>query len=295
VVGACASSRPPFPIPDDPGLYALDSHDKLQRLDGDQDWEVKHWSERANLSPDTRFVILDPAIGSDAAQHPDQTQPNQTQLWRVAWVRSEIGDENLAMPTKGSPWTVAPIDPFGIPMTVQRAPRDPAVLLTPTASLTPGLYDLRLNSPNGNGTGSSRDARLGILWPSVEQRDYSARNCVDRYLAQNSYRTCTGLSGAQQAMATQGLTVTLVDPTKGPDGLIVQGVVTNTTQQPKHTPMLQVTLQDETGQELGRRVIQPDVQTLQPGQRMTFRTAMDQPSGPAQVKVIMVPYPNAGL
>ena len=284
-LAGCAASRPPFPIPEEPGLYALDSHDKLQRLDGDQDWEVKHWPERANLSPDTRFVILDPAIGTDTAAAADRFQ-----LWRVAWVRSEIGDENLAMPTKGSPWAVAPIVPFGVPVNVLRAPRDPAVLLTPNMQLTPGLYDLRLA-----GNGLAHDARLGILWPSVEQREYSAHNCVDRYTTQGSYRTCTGLTGTQQAMAVQGLTVTLVDPTRGPDGLVVQGVVTNTTEQTKMMPLVQVTLHDQSGQEIGRRVLQPSVKTLAPGDRMTFRTAMLQPSGPAQVKVTLVPYPNAGL
>lgn len=284
-LSGCAGTRPPFPIPEEPGLYALDSHDKLQRLDGDQDWEVKHWPERANLSPDTRFVILDPAIGTNSGGSADRFQ-----LWRVAWVRSEIGDENLAMPTKGSPWAVAPIAPFGVPLSVMRAPRDPAVMLTPTTQLTPGLYNLHLD-----GSSVAHDARLGILWPSVEQREYSARNCVDRYVTQNSYRTCTGLTGTQQAMAVQGLTVTLVDPTRGPDGLVVQGVVTNTTEQTKMMPLLQVTLHDQSGQEIGRRVLQPSVKTLAPGDRMTFRTAMLQPSGPAQVKVTLVPYPNAGL
>src|SRR5262249_9644922 len=155
------------------------------------------WPERSSLSPDTRFVIMDPAIANDPAASPDRFQ-----LWRVAWVRSEIGDENLAMPTKGSPWAVAPIVPFGVDLSILRAPRDPAVLLTPTTQLTPGLYDLRLN-----GNGRAHDARLGILWPSVEQREYSAHNCVDRYVSQNGYRTCTGLTGTQQAMAVQGLAV----------------------------------------------------------------------------------------
>lgn len=288
-VSACATSRPPFPVPDEPGLYALDRNDKLQRLDGDQDWEVKHWPERSNLSPDTRFVVLDPALGNDGALQSGQS--DRVQLWRVAWVRSEIGDENLAMPTKGSPWAVAPLAPFNVPVSVLRATREPAVMLTPSMPLSPGLYNLRLN-----GAGNVHDARLGILWPSVEQREYSAHNCVDRYINQNSYRTCTGMTSGQQVAATQGLTVTLVDPTRGPDGLIVQGVLTNTTEQTKQAPLLQVTLHDQTtGQEIGRRVIQPSVKTLAPGDRMTFRTAMTQPSGPAQVKVTLVPYPSAGL
>jgi len=310
-LSACAGRTPPFPIPDDPGLYALTRDKELHRLDGDRDWEVKHWPDRSNLPTDTRFVIRDPAIASDAA-----VDPARFQLWRVSWVRSEIGDENLAMPIKGSPWAVAAIEPFQVPVSVLRAPGEPAVMLTPGMPMTPGLYDLRLV---GSGGGAS-DARLGILWSSVDQRQYSAHNCVDRYLTQDSYRTCTGqVEGLQalssqtmssqpmstqsmpmqtmspQAMSTAGLTITLLDPLRSPDGLLVQGVVTNTTAQTKRMPLMQVTLRNDMGQEISHRVIQPSVATLAPGGRMTFRTALEQPSGPAKVNVALIPYPDAGL
>ena len=98
-----------------------------------------------------------------------------------------------------------------------------------------------------------------------------------------------------QAMSTAGLTITLLDPLRSPDGLLVQGVVTNTTAQTKRMPLMQVTLRNDMGQEISHRVIQPSVATLAPGGRMTFRTALEQPSGPAKVNVALIPYPDAGL
>ncbi|HWA48745.1 MAG TPA: DUF3426 domain-containing protein, partial [Dongiaceae bacterium] len=44
----------------------------------------------------------------------------------------------------------------------------------------------------------ARQARVGIAWNSTDQRQYSAANCVDRYIAQgNAYRTCTSTVAAQ--------------------------------------------------------------------------------------------------
>jgi hypothetical protein len=64
------------------------------------------------------------------------------------------------------------------------------VHIVPTAPLEPGLYTLRIVNPG------ARQARIGVAWNSVNQRQYSAANCVDRYEG-NVYRTCTTAVGGQ--------------------------------------------------------------------------------------------------
>ncbi len=81
---ACAGTREPsYPVPDEPGIYSFTSNDTLRRLDGDRDWEVETWPERSNMPGNVQFVINEPALAGRSAG-------NSVELWRVAWVRSEI-------------------------------------------------------------------------------------------------------------------------------------------------------------------------------------------------------------
>lgn len=287
---ACASYRPPFPIPDEPGFYALSRSNELQRIDGDKAWEVKTWAERSSLSPATQFVILDSSLANELEPQA------RIALWRVAWVRSEVGANNLAMPVSGNSWAVAPIASQRVPISIERAPRTPeAVHIVPTA-LKPGLYALQLS-----GNGIVREARLGVQWGAVDKRQYSAVNCVDRYTAQGSaYKSCTGQTAANQSESAQpisaeGLEITLVDPLRDGNHLIVQGVVTNTTDQTKIVPPIQVVLRSKAGQELTRDVIRPQNVELGPGKRMTFKTEILHPMGPAKVRVTFVSDSTAGI
>src|ERR1051325_4680799 len=109
-VAACAGNREPsYPIPDDPGIYAITSNGDLQQLDGERDWEAETWPERSNMQPNVQFVISDPALAGRAPG-------TSVELWRVAWVRSEISAQNQAMPIEGSQWAVAPIEEFRVPL-----------------------------------------------------------------------------------------------------------------------------------------------------------------------------------
>jgi hypothetical protein len=115
-------------------------------------------------------------------------------------VRSEINAQNQAMPVSGSQWEVAPIESFSVPFRYESpAGETDIVHIVPTAPLKPGLYAVRIVDPGG------RQARVGVDWGSVDQRQYSAANCVDRYAAQNSYRPCTGaVDAAANAMPPGG-------------------------------------------------------------------------------------------
>jgi len=122
LLASCAGTlQPDFPLPDEPGLYALDSNDDLHRLDGDREWEVKSWPARAAMGAYTEFVIFDPDLKRDA-----RPRENLVSLWRVAWVRSEVDRRGLAGPVQGSEWAVAPLEPFHVPVTVRSADGYPA-------------------------------------------------------------------------------------------------------------------------------------------------------------------------
>ena len=183
-VSACAGTREPtYPVPDEPGIYAFTTKDNLRRLDGDRDWEVETWPERSNMPSNVHFVINEPALAGRSAG-------NSVELWRVAWVRSEIDPQGQAMPVQGSQWAVAPIEPFAIPFRYESpAGQTEIVHIVPTVPLEPGLYTLRIANPG------ARQARVGVDWNGTDQRQYSAMNCVDRYDG-NAYRPCNAAVGA---------------------------------------------------------------------------------------------------
>src|SRR5688572_6960819 len=322
-VSACAGTREPtYPVPDEPGIYALTTKDNLRRLDGDRDWEVETWPERSNMPSNVHFVINEPALAGRSAG-------NSVELWRVAWVRSEINAQGQAMPIQGSQWAVAPIEPFAIPFRYESpAGQTEIVHIVPTVPLEPGLYTLRIANPG------ARQARVGVTWNGTDQRRYSAMNCVDRYDG-NTYRQCSAAVGAapapagdpyaagltadasngglaslsppqpappapvvvQQAPAqpvaaatsAEGLQIALTDPVRCNDGLLIQGTVINTSNQVRAIPTMQGSLENSAGQEMRRWIFQPPVQSLQPGQRANFSTEVRPiPTGVARASVAFI-------
>jgi hypothetical protein len=189
---ACAGTREPsYPVPDEPGIYSFTTKDNLRRLDGDRDWEVETWPERSNMPNNVQFVINEPALAGRSAG-------NSVELWRVAWVRSEIDPQGQAMPIQGSEWAVAPLAPFAIPFRYESPPGQTDIVhIVPTVPLEPGLYTLRIANPG------ARQARIGVAWNGIDQRQYSAMNCVDRYDG-NAYRPCNAAAVAGAAPAPAG-------------------------------------------------------------------------------------------
>lgn len=285
VVSACAGYEPPpYPVPDDPGLYAVVSDDELQRLDGDKEWEVETWQERANLSPQVEFVLMDPVMTGNVRPRADMVE-----IWKVAWVRSEIGRDDLAAPIEGSAWTVAEIEPFQIPFVIDSPRGMPDVVhFVPKQPLEPGLYAIRLN-----GSSVAREARLGVGWNSINRRQYSAENCVDRFTGnQQGYQLCRGGSqGAQMqpaARTSRDLEIVLADPVRTAGGLLIQGVVINKSNDVQQVPPMEATLRDSSGFEVRRWVVEPELSQLGPGRRTSFATQIE--PVPTNVKKVNVTF-----
>ncbi|MGF1593997.1 MAG: FxLYD domain-containing protein [Kiloniellaceae bacterium] len=289
LLAACAGDMPPpFPLPDEPGLYAISRNDELQRLDGGREWEVKSWPARAALGPYTEFVIYDPELEREMRPRHDLVD-----LWRVAWVRSEVDSAGRAAPVQGSQWAVAPIEPFRVPVTLDFAPGRPEyVHVRPQRPLDPGLYSLRLKK-----LGINRVGRMGVHWDGVDKREYSAANCVDRHADREpGYRTCADNFAGVEYSAVEGLEITLVDPLRRDDVLVVQGVVVNTTADSKAVPTMRALLLDREGRQLTQAVIEPRQVELGAGERMTFKTEIPgAPAATARIDVDFAPTTSAGM
>ncbi len=88
---------------------------------------------------------------------------------------------------------MAPLAPFAIPFRYKSPPGQTDVVhIVPTVPLEPGLYTLRIANPG------ARQARVGVAWNGIDQRQYSAMNCVDRYDG-NAYRPCSERGGYRRA------------------------------------------------------------------------------------------------
>lgn len=287
-LSACASDpRPHVPIPEDPGLYAVpalredpDDEDYLQRLDGDEDWETETWNEREDLSPDVQFVIQDPALAGGASAQ------DLVELWRVAWVRSELRSDGGAAPVQGSQWQVARLDPFRVPLVYRQVAGHPGTIhAVPQERLPGGLYSLQLRN-----SAAPRSARFGVDWDILDRQDYSAANCVDRRSGGSSYVLC----GAPQTVASPagagGLEISLLDPVaqtvSGQRILVLQGVITNEGSATRAIPPLEAALQDRNGAVLGRWSFAAEQPQLDPGESSTFRTEIrDAPAETSRVNV----------
>jgi hypothetical protein len=323
---ACAGTDddPPYPVPGDPGIYALTDDCELRRLDGHPEWEAETWPERADLPGNVQFVINEPALAGRSAG-------SAVELWRAAWVRSEIDAQGQPTRVQGSEWAVAPLEPFDVPFRYESPPGQTDIVhVVPTVPLAPGLYTVRIVDPG------ARQARLGVGWNGVDQRQYSAANCVDRY-DDNVYRACTApvpsLVGAAPkpgdpsaagvtaiengglpsvsppqpaapvvlapaptaadplAVATSpiGLQITLADPVRRDAGLVIRGAITNTSSQVLAIPSMQGSLENAAGDAMQSWVFPPPVQTLAPGERANFSTEVRPiPAGTARASVAFI-------
>jgi hypothetical protein len=77
---------------------------------------------------------------------------------------------------------------------------------------------------------------------------------------------------AATSVIGQGLDIVLIDPVRRDSGLLIQGIVINSSNQPLTVPTMQGSLEDHAGQEIRRWVFEPPVRQLAPGERVNFTT-----------------------
>ena len=273
------------PLPRQAGLYAVENG-RLQRLDGDQKWELKTWDKRSSLSPQVEFMIRHPQL-EEAGVSPEAA----IRLSRVAWIRSEISQDGEIGPVGAPPWAVTNIQEQQVSFGVRRHDsRKDVIRIIPEPPLQPGLYSLQFPA-----TQTALTARLGVGWGGVDKRAYSAANCVDRYLGDKvQYRPC---AEQEQAMAVKWLRIHLVDPeareVDGQRKVIVRGVVVNSSQRSRKVPMLEAHLRGANDVVLKRWQFPLAAEELAPGASARFRSEV--PNPPPGVRNIHVTFAARGM
>lgn len=290
-----AAGGRPLPTPEEPGLYVLSPDDELVRVDGSPEWERKTWPARSDFAPGTEFIVYEPAL----AGPPDQA----VSLWRVAWLRSEIEPTGQAAPVSGSEWVVARLDSLSVPLAATPHPEIPGIFhFGPSERLVPGLYELTVSPPGV----PSRQARIGILWSSLDKRGYASAHCVDRVLGgASAFQPCMLPHGGGTLSAAYGgpqvlqdpvpqrpagapLRIELFDPVRENGGLRIQGMVRNVSSSVQAVPMLQATVRDGAGQPLDSWVFPPPEQRIAPGGQLIFNTWRPVQDGSARLDVDLV-------
>jgi hypothetical protein len=267
-----AAGGRPLPTPEEPGLYVLTPGDELARVDGSPEWERKTWAARSDFAPGVEFILYEPALAGPPGQ--------AVSLWRVAWLRSELEPTGQAAPVSGSQWVVAHLDSLSVPLAATPHPEIPGIVhYGPAERLGPGLYELQVSPPGV----PSRQARIGVMWSSLDKRGYAAAHCVDRVLGGDAaFQPCMAshaggtLSAAyggpqvSQEPAGAPLRIELFDPVRENGGLRIQGTVRNASSSVQAVPLLQATVVDGAGRPLDSWVFPPPERRIAPGGQVTF-------------------------
>jgi hypothetical protein len=278
-----------LPTPDEPGVYILTSGGDLSRIDGSPDWERKTWPERAEFSPDAELIVHDPAIARGSGEEID--------LWRVAWLRSELQPTGQAAPVDGSQWVVANLEELRVPFVVTPHPEIPGIVhLDPGDRLEPGLYELQVAPPGVE----RRQGRFGVMWNSLDRRDYSAAHCVDRTPGgETGFRPCTAshaepvqeayaaASSMRQAVAPP-LRIEALDTARQDGGLQIRGTLRNTSNQVQRVPMLRATVFDNSDRPTDSWVFAPPRDRIAPRGRISFTAWQPVAPGAARLDVDFV-------
>jgi hypothetical protein len=259
-------------LPQEPGLYAS-TGDQLVRLNGDPKWETQTWNQRANLGQRVDFVIYHPALTQLSVSEIADT----VRLEQVSWVRSQVAADGSVTPVPANTWATSGLESFRVPLEFQLVDlRRDMLVAIPAQPLQPGLYSLQFRTPEG-----VFNTRLGIGWPAVDRRAYSAATCVDRYQGADSrYKRCAEQQQVSSS-AGGGLNLYLVTPqaVASDDGraMVIQGVIVNESAAAKPVPPLSGYLHRDDGEILRHWQFPAPAPELGPGESIPFRTEVPNP------------------
>jgi predicted Zn finger-like uncharacterized protein len=82
------------------------------------------------------------------------------------------------------------------------------------------------------------------------------------------------------------LVIRKIAPSRTPEGLVINGEITNSGKQPHDVPRLRVALQDEAEKEIQFQIFDPPKSRLQPGETVAFATSFPHPSDAAAGVVV---------
>ena len=283
VLGAAACSGPSAPpLPGSYGLYARND-DHLMRLDGSPDWERETWDRRSDLSLHSALIAFDRSLVNAL---PDETLI----LQNVAWVRYQVTADAQSDVRQVGEWAVTDLPEFRVALNYFPVPQNAEMIeMHPRQELLPGLYSLKLHRSD-----SVLASRFGVAWDDVDRDSYNQANCVDRYVidGQTSFRPCGDAAGGPAAGRLEIGDVKTARVDVGVPSLVITGVVHNPSAAPLPVPMLDATMKDAEGNELGRQSFALDRKMLAPGASADFRLMIDHP--PNDVSLVSIGVaPNA--
>jgi predicted Zn finger-like uncharacterized protein len=94
------------------------------------------------------------------------------------------------------------------------------------------------------------------------------------------------LAGMPAEPLGAGLKIENLVPARTPDGLSIEGDVTNTRNTPREVPMLRVALHDAGDKEVQFKIVDPPQRRLAPGAVLHFKTPFDHPDAAATGVVV---------
>jgi len=94
------------------------------------------------------------------------------------------------------------------------------------------------------------------------------------------------LAGLPVETPITGLKIEKLTPARTPDGLMIEGDITNTGKAPRDLPRLRVALRDTSEKEVQYKIVPPPKPRLMPGEVAHFKTPFDHPDDAATGVVV---------
>lgn len=269
---APASATTPLPsLPQYYGLYAVEQT-ALLPIGSSAEPDPDNWSSRADLSPETSFLIYSRSLTVD----PEPLDSAIT-LDRLAQVRDERTEDGTVIPLANR-WTAPNLPGYQVPLQFEPVAGQPEMIIAaPQIPLTPGVYSLKLNGVD------VWDSRFGVAWSSVSAQQYAAEHCVEKL--PSGYQPCIAVGGSRGFIVRELRSLRTTD--ENAPGLTIEGQLVNTSSVSEILPSLSASLLDDQNQVVQAlpAVTLPE-QALEPGGVYDFRINVTNPApGAARVRV----------
>jgi hypothetical protein len=197
---------------DDSGLPArygfyVEADGVLGRLDVAKSVQAQPRESLTNLPSDVTLIIFDRSLADRSLRLEDAIA-----LRKLAHVRNDVAASGAATRAQKDAWVAVDLPAFDVPLDFQPIEGPPEMVRAiPARPLASGLYSLQLHVGESVVAG-----RFGVQWSTVDEAQYAADNCVDRYAGLPVYKLCSDLSARLpgQAIAQPALQQQQLQPRK---------------------------------------------------------------------------------